>query len=168
MTELATLQCFSTVEVQEPESIDATSEGFSPDILHVFQDEQNPSTTAMHPNSLTEVAHQNRHSSFPHFARLPVELRYLVWEAAVPDPAVIPRTWHSVFGYNLQRKVPSVLQVCSEARRLLIAPSKGSYAASSPKYQLVRHHGRSDGGVYLNWRAESMWIYRGCEKSFVA
>lgn len=162
MTGPLDLEISSTGKLQE---FDRGTEGedFIPDILHVFQDEQDLSTTARHSNPSAKMKQQNRPSSFPHFSRLPVELRYLVWEAAVPDPAVIPRTWNSILGYNLQRKVPSVLHACSEARRLLIAPSKGSSAALSPKYHLVRHHGRSNEGVYVNWRAESIWIYRGCK-----
>lgn len=153
----------STGEFQEHDSITEVSEDSSPDILQVFQDDQSATNSAMQLDSLSNKPHQEVGSSFPQFPRLPLELRYLVWEAAIPEPAIVPRSWNSTFGYTLQRSVPSVLQACSESRRLLIAPARSSHAASSPKYQLVQRHGRNDEGVYLNWRAESMWIYRGCK-----
>lgn len=159
MTGLATLRCpgeFSSAGFADSRS--DTSEYFSPDILHVFQDDQDPISRA-------NMAHQDHPSSFTHFSRLPIEVRYLIWEAAVPDPATVPRTWNSPFGYSLRRKVPAVLHACPESRRLLTAPAKGSYAASCPKYQLVQRPGRYDEGVYLNWRAESIWIHRGCKGS---
>lgn len=147
------------------------SECFNPDILHVFMDDEetaNPASILNHsPCDRPPVPA----STFPQFPHLPAELRYLIWEAAVPEPTVVPRTWsYGDFRYTLKRKVPAVLQACSEARRLLVgspAVAPGVNCRSQvPKYRLVQRRGREDEGVYVDWRVDSIWIYRGCERPF--
>ncbi|KAJ4422036.1 hypothetical protein N0V82_003332 [Gnomoniopsis sp. IMI 355080] len=145
--------------LQEPGSKIETTRCFSPDILHVFNDDQDANMRTMLVEDLTDQ--HSAPSSFPQFSRLPIELRYLIWEAALPEPTIVPRTWNSPFGYNLHRKVPEVLQACSESRRLLIASAETAQGAPTPKYQLVQRRDRRDEGVYLNWRTDSIWIYRG-------
>lgn len=147
------------------------TECFSPDILHVFRDEQNDSSSSSSspPSILSReplgLAFPSSPTSFLQFKNLLPELRCLIWEAASPEPTVVPRTWNNgKFRYNLQRKVSPVLQACAESRGLLIAqPGAGNGSAAAPKYQLVQTRGRDDEGVYMDFGCESIWIYRGCE-----
>lgn len=166
MTSPSVLPCRRAGDFPEAEVKIQVNEYFSPDILHVFRDEQDSSLTSLlsgNPHALTPSPSPSP-SSFPHFQHLPPELRSLIWEAAVPEPTVVPRTWNNgKFGYNLQRKVPSVLQACAESRELLIARSGVRRGSAAPKYQLVQRRGRDDEGVYMNFATESIWIYRGCK-----
>lgn len=141
-----------------------TSESFNPDILHVLLgDSGSAHAPSIFSESLGRTSGRRASSSFPQFQQLPAELRHLIWEAAVPDATVVPRTW-GTFRYSLQRKVPAVLQACSESRRHLIDQSRESRRrAAPPKYQLVQGCGDESHGVYVDWRADSVWIYRGCE-----
>lgn len=155
--------CRRISDVPEGEMKAGVTECFSPDILHVFRDEQQDGNRAPPPFP----------STFPQFRDLPPELRFLVWEAALPDPTVVPRTWNNAkFRYNLQRRVPPVLQACAESRELLIAKpgarvggGGGGDLTAAPKYQLVQTRGRDDEGVYMNFDRESIWIYRGYDIS---
>lgn len=165
MAGLESLRRPSLSSFQEPDLKTESTRCFSPDILRVFSDDQdvNMRTTP----SEDFMPEHDASSFFPQFSRLPIELRYQIWEAALPEPTIVPRTWNTPFGYNLHRKVPEVLQACSESRRLLIAPAETMQGAPSLKYQLVRRRDRRDEGVYLNWRTDSIWIYRGCEWAFI-
>lgn len=164
----------SEAEAEAKDSADEYMGPDSPDILHVFREDKAETSagplTARVSNS--PVASENSPSSFPQFRRLPVELRYLIWEAAVPEPTVVPRTWNnSNFRYNLQRSVPAVLQACAESRGLLVPqPGAGRRVAATttttaavPKYELVQTRGREDEGVYMDFDKDSIWVYRGCE-----
>lgn len=134
---------------------------FSPDILRVFMDDQDCDTQPLL-SSGAGVA--NPPPRFPQFRFLPPELRWMVWEAALPEPTVVPRTWsNSQFRYVLQRKVPTVLQACAEARRLLVARGQTATVPLAPRLQLVQPRKRVDEGVYMNWRTDSVWICRGCK-----
>lgn len=142
-----------------------TTEDFSPDILHVFMGDQDSDTQTIFSHHLDSSYSQESPPSFPRFQALPPEIRWIIWEAALPEPAVVPRTWNnSKFRYILQREVPAVLQACSESRRLLIPKTGRPPLSVAPKYELVQ--ARTDEGVYMNWRSDSVWIYRGC-KAFV-
>ncbi|KUI62792.1 hypothetical protein VP1G_09906 [Cytospora mali] len=152
---------FRTGDFPEAEMKAQVTECFSPDILHVFRDEQDGSLPSIL-SSLHGPASPSPPSSFPQFQSLPPELRCLIWEAALPEPTVVPRTWNNgKFRYILQRTVPPVLQACAESRGLLIAQSGAREASAAPKYQLVQPRGRNDEGVYMNFATESIWIYRG-------
>lgn len=165
MTGIASLRRPSTDDFSEPELKTETVRYFSPDILHLFTDDQdaNTHTPAISPKTRATATPLDAPPAFPQFPRLPAELRYLIWEAAMPEPTITPRTWNSICGYKLQRKVPAVLQACHESRRLLIASAETMQGTPSLKYQLVQRRGRRDEGVYLNWRTDSIWIYRGCK-----
>lgn len=140
------------------------SEYFSPDILRVFMDDRDSDVQPILSGTVIDTALTKPPSRFPQFQFLPPELRWMIWEAALPEPTVVPRTWsNSQFRYVLQRKVPSVLQACSEARRLLIARCQTSTLSLAPRLQLVQPRKRVDEGVYMNWRTDSLWIYRGCK-----
>lgn len=152
------------------------AETFTPDILHVFLNDEDKDITNSKPanslfssrrNSMTTTVSKTTPTttSFSLFGKLPREVRYLIWEAAMPESVVVPRTWDAVLGYRLRRKVPAVLQVCTESRRLLVSRSEelmARRAAASPKYQRVRMSAFQEGFVCLNWRADSIWISRGC------
>lgn len=155
-------RCRNTDSIHEPEAKVETSESFNPDILHVFMHDADGSTPSIFSTPPSKTAPPTVTTSFPQFPYLPTELRYLIWEAAAPEPTVVPRTWER-FGYNLQRRVPPVLQACSESRRHLIDQSGRSRRSEKPGYQLVQTRGRKDKGVYMDWQADSIWIYRGCE-----
>lgn len=155
-------RCRDVDGVHEPEIKVETSESFNPDILHVFMHDADGSTPSIFSPPATKTCPPTATTSFPQFPYLPTELRYLIWEAAAPESTVVPRTWER-FGYNLQRKVPPILQACSESRAHLIAESGRSRRSETPRYQLVQTHGRKDKGVYMDWQADSIWIYRGCE-----
>lgn len=157
-------RCRSAGEFLEPESKVETSEYFSPDILHVLMGDAGNDTPSIFSKSLSKSSPRGLPSLFPQFQHLPTELRYLIWEAAVPEPTVVPRTW-GTFTYNLQRKVPAVLQACSESRRHLISQPQTSRRFTTPKYQMVQTCGRGDENVYMDWQADSIWIYRGCEST---
>ncbi|KKY31003.1 hypothetical protein UCDDA912_g09044 [Diaporthe ampelina] len=119
----------------------------SPDILHILREDRAEAAPA-----------GGTPPRFPQFRRLPVEIRHLVWEAAVPGPAVVPRTWdNSRFRYSLQGAVPAVLQACAESRGLLVARA----TRAAPKYELVQTRGREDEGVYMDFDRDSIWVYRG-------
>lgn len=163
MNELAYLRRASADNFQEPDLKIENTRYFSPDILHVFRDGQDANTQPNSTITLASMPHHDIPSAFPQFQRLPRELRYLIWEAAVPEPTIIPRTWNSTCGYKLQRKVPAVLQACYESRRLLITSAESVRKAPTSRYQLVQRRDQRDEGVYLNWRTDSIWIYRGCE-----
>lgn len=142
------------------------TECFSPDILHVFRDEQDSSQPSILSSRPRSPASLSSPSSFPQFQRLPPELRCLIWEAALPEPTVVPRTWNNAkFRYNLQRKVPPVMQACAESRGLLIAPSEETWVSAVPKYQLVQTRGRNDEGVYMDFKTDAIWVYRGCKSA---
>lgn len=159
-------QCRRASSISEAE-IKATADRYiSPDILHIFREDRAEAPA----NSLTPKAHSSAPpeetlSQFPQFQRLPLEIRYLIWEAAVPEPTVVPRTWNNAkFRYNLQRNVPAVLQACAESRGLLVAqPGSARAGGIAPKYELVQTRGREDEGVYMNFDKDSIWVYRGCE-----
>lgn len=162
MADLVSPRCRNAGDFTEPETKIETSEYFNPDILYVLMGDAGNETPSLFSKSLAQTSPRASPSSFPQFQHLPTELRYLIWEAAVPEPTVVPRTWGK-FRYNLQRKVPAVLQACSESRRHLISKSERSPRSMTPKYQLVQTRGREDESVYMDWQADSIWIYRGCE-----
>ncbi|ROW08623.1 hypothetical protein VPNG_06240 [Cytospora leucostoma] len=142
------------------------TECFSPDILHVFKDAHDSSQLSILSSKSRGPDSLSSPSSFPQFQHLPPELRCLVWEAALPEPTVVPRTWNNgKFRYNLQRKVPPVLQACAESRGLLIAPSEEFWVSAAPKYQLVQTRGRDDEGVYMDFKRDAIWVYRGYDIS---
>ncbi|KAL1850370.1 hypothetical protein Daus18300_012965 [Diaporthe australafricana] len=159
----------SETEAEAKDSADEYMSLDSPDILHILDEDKSetsagPLTAEVSSNS--SAASEEPPPSFPQFQRLPVELRYLIWEAAVPEPIVVPRTWNnSKFRYNLQRSVPAVLQACAESRGLLLVPQPGAAraaaAAAAPKYELVQMPGREDEGVYMDFERDSIWVYRG-------
>lgn len=169
MTSTQVSQCRRASSISEAEIKATADEYISPDILHIFGEDKaeapsNPLTSRAStpaPSSSEEEAP----SRFPQFQRLPVEIRYLIWEAAGPEPTVVPRTWNNAkFRYNLQRSVPAVLQACAESRGLLAAqPGAVRAPGAGPKYELVRTRGREDEGVYMDFDRDSIWVYRGCE-----
>lgn len=159
-------QCRRASSISEAEIKASIDEYISPDILHIFRDDKTEvPASPLTPKTISSLPSEELLSQFPQFQRLPLEIRYLIWEAAVPEPTVVPRTWNnSKFRYNLQRSVPAVLQACAESRGLLVAQSQAGRAASaSPKYELVQTRGREDEGVYMNFDKDSIWVYRGCE-----
>lgn len=162
MANPASVCCRNAGDLPRHETKIETSEYFNPDILHVLMDDAGNDTPSIFPKSLGKTHPRGSPSSFPQFQYLPTELRCLIWGAAVPEATVVPRTWGK-FKYNLQRNVPAVLQVCSESRRHLISQSERSRRSTTPKYQLVRTCRGGDESVYINWQADSIWIYRGCE-----
>lgn len=161
MAGLLSLRRPSTANIQEADLKTESTRCFNPDILHVFSDDQDTNIRSILSDDL--LPQQNAPSCFPQFSRLPIELRYLIWEAALPEPTIVPRTWDSTCGYNLHRKVPEVLQVCSESRRLLIASAESIQGPQTPKYELVQRRDQRNEGVFLNWWTDSIWIYRGCK-----
>lgn len=171
-TEMASTQvprCRRASSISEAEVKASVDEYISPDILHIFREDKaeapaSPLSAKTEP-SVSFAAAEEALSRFPQFQRLPLEVRYLIWEAAVPESTVVPRTWNnSKFRYNLQRGVPAVLQACAESRGLLVAQPGASRAASAaPKYELVQTRGRGDEGVYMDFDKDSIWVYRGCE-----
>lgn len=165
MTGPASSHCRSIGDFLEPEmKTEEVSEYFSPDILHVFMDDDEGNKSSIFSKTQGNMPLRTSPSSFPQFQQLPMELRCLIWEAAVPEPTVVPRTWSNrKFRYNLHRKIPAVLQACSEARRLLVTQLERTHPSACPKYQLTQTRGRDDEGVYMDWQADSVWIYRGCE-----
>lgn len=165
--EMATIevsQCRRASTISEADIKASVDEYISPDILHIFREDK-PEAPAKINNSAPS---DKILSQFPQFQRLPLEIRYLIWEAAVPEPTVVPRTWNNnKFRYNLQGGVPAVLQACAESRGLLVAqPGASRRAGASPKYELVQTRGHKDEGVYMDFEKDSIWVYRGCE--FVA
>lgn len=159
-------RCRRLSDFPEPATKTDMSKYFSPDILRVFMDDRDSDVQPIFPQNIVGTT-SNKASSpsyFPQFQFLPPEIRWMVWEAALPEPTIVPRTWsNSHFSYILQRKVPSVLQACSEARQLLIEKCQTPSIISAPRLQLVQPRSRVDEGVYMNWRTDSVWIYRGCE-----
>lgn len=160
-------QCRRASTISEADIKASLDEYISPDILHIFRDDKAEAPASpLIPKTESSCPSEELLAQFPQFQRLPLEIRYLIWEAAVPESTVVPRTWNnSKFRYNLQRSVPAVLQACAESRSLLVAqPGAAARTASaSPKYELVQTKGREDEGVYMNFEKDSIWVYRGCE-----
>lgn len=172
-------RCQRASSISESEIKPSVDEYISPDILHIFREDRaeapvGPLTPSLKASNNSARPEEKDSSQFPQFQRLPPEIRYLVWEAAVPEATVVPRTWNNAkFRYNLQRGVPAVLQACAESRALLVAQQPGAGRAASgggggggvapPKYELVRTPGREDEGVYMDFDRDSIWVYRGCE-----
>lgn len=155
-------QCRRASSISEADIKASVDEYISPGILQIFRDDK----TEVPAKTNNSAPSEEILSQFPQFQRLPLEIRYLIWEAAVPESTVVPRTWNnSKFRYNLQRNVPAVLQACVESRSLLVAQTGAAArtANSSPKYELVQTKGREDEGVYMNLDKDSIWVYRGCE-----
>lgn len=158
-------QCRRASSISEVDIKASVDEYISPDILHIFrEDRAEAPARPLTAKTNSSIPSEETLSQFPQFQRLPLEIRYLIWEAAVPESTVVPRTWNNAkFRYNLQRSVPAVLQACAESRSLLV-PQPGSRTGGiAPKYELVQTRGREDEGVYMNFDKDSIWIYRGCE-----
>lgn len=105
-------------------------------------------------------------SEFHLFPFLPPELRFLIWEYALPKGVRVSRVWNnSKLRYNLRRPVPTVLHACRETRDWFIRRtiSRPMSYSSSSNYQLIRLRGREGGGVYINWANDDIHIVRGCE-----
>lgn len=160
-------QCRRASSISEADIKASVDEYISPDILHIFREDkaEAPAKTTTSPAAPPD--NQIPPKQFPQFQRLPVEVRYLIWEAAVPEPTVVPRTWNNAkFRYNLQGGVPAVLQACAESRALLVArPGAARRGGAGPRYELVQTRGRRDEGVYMDFEKDSIWVYRGCECS---
>lgn len=167
------VRCQRASSISESEIKPTVDEYISPDILHIFREDKaeapaGPLTLFSKPSS-PAGPEKEKLSQFSQFQHLPPEIRYLIWEAAVPEPTVVPRTWNNAkFRYNLQRSVPAVLQACAESRALLVTDPSGAARAASDgtpnlKYKVVRTPGRDDEGVYMDFERDSIWVYRGCE-----
>lgn len=167
-------RCLRSSSISESEMKPTVDEYISPDILHIFREDKveapaGPLTLLSNASSPTSPE-KEKLSQFPQFQHLPAEIRHLIWEAAVPEPTVVPRTWNNAkFRYNLQRSNPAVLQACAESRALLVANPSGAVRPArgvALKYELVRTPGRDDEGVYMDFERDSIWVYRGCEFQF--
>lgn len=159
-------QCRRASSISEADIKSSVDEYISPDILHIFrEDRAEAPANPLIAKATSSVPSEEILSQFPQFQRLPLEIRYLIWEAAVPEATVVPRTWNNAkFRYNLQRSLPAVLQACPESRSLLVAqPGLVRTEGASPKYELVQTRGREDEGVYMDFDKDSIWVYRGCE-----
>lgn len=164
-------RCQRASSISESEIKPTVDEYISPDILHIFREDkaEAPASplTLLSKASSPASPEKEKLCQFPQFQRLPPEIRYLIWEAAIPEPTVVPRTWNNAkFRYNLQRSVPAVLQACAESRALLVTNPSGAARAASGvalRYELVRTPGREDEGVYMDFDRDSIWVYRGCE-----
>lgn len=173
MTNTQAIRCQRASSIPGPETKPSVDEYISPDIIHIFREEKveapagplTPPAKARAPTRSKEEEEEETLCQFPQFQCLPPEIRYLIWEAAVPEPTVVPRTWNNArFSYNLRRGAPAVLQACAESRALLVARQPGPPPAGggvAPKYKVVRMPGRVDEGVYMDLERDSIWIYRG-------
>ena len=94
---------------------------------------------------------------FSLFLSLPRELRLRIWALALPSYSLIRRVWNNdKFSHALQRRVPPVLQACSESRYELI----GTFSALRFHQLQQREHER--GYIYVNWKTDEVYIPRGC------
>lgn len=60
---------------------------------------------------------ENTTPTFPEFPRFPKELRLRIWALALPGPCTIEQVWnYSKVKWEFVRKIPAVLQACSESR----------------------------------------------------
>lgn len=102
-------------------------------------------------------------SEFHLFPLLAPELRFRLLEQALQEPATALRTWNNDrFSYALRRRLPPVLQVCKETRDWFIwEPSRGDVPQG--RYQLVHSREHHEGGIYLDWAKDRVYIYRGCK-----
>lgn len=159
-------QCRRASSISEADIKASVDEYISPDILHIFrEDRAEAPASPLTAKTNSSIPSEEISSQFPQFQRLPLEIRYLIWEAAVPESTVVPRTWNNAkFRYNLQRSAPAVLQACAESRGLLVAQQGSARTGGvAPKYEVVQTRGREDEGVYMNFDKDSIWVYRGCE-----
>ncbi|POS71776.1 hypothetical protein DHEL01_v209830 [Diaporthe helianthi] len=184
MANTQSTRCQRASSVSEPETKPGVDdEHISPDMIHIFREDKadapagplTPPTSPPPPAKARVVPARSDQGQtpwhFPQFKRLPPEIRYLIWEAAVPEPTVVPRTWSNAkFRYKLRRGAPAVLQACAESRALLVAQQPHQPGAAgggvAPRFELVRMPGREDEeGVYMDFDRDSIWIYRGYEIS---
>jgi hypothetical protein len=103
---------------------------------------------------------------FPLFTFLPAELRFQIWRYALPEGTRVCRVWNMYKQhYELRRPVPSLLQVCREAREWFIGEPRSNHSSksSSWKYQLVHLNVKKNGGVYVNWLKDDIYITQPCK-----
>lgn len=59
---------------------------------------------------------------FPHFPRLPLEIQTIIWKEALKTPRIVQlccdSTKYSTTGEICHRRIPALLQTCSQSRRL--------------------------------------------------
>ncbi|KAF8850227.1 hypothetical protein BDZ45DRAFT_751939 [Acephala macrosclerotiorum] len=96
---------------------------------------------------------------FHFFGRLPPEVRFLIWEAARPDPRVVkisqvkPDKGQGSYGAIYSKaKVPSLLHACSESRRVALQWYELSFG----------HRLRSPGTMYFDQSVD--FAYFQCQK----
>ncbi|KDN64747.1 hypothetical protein CSUB01_10704 [Colletotrichum sublineola] len=99
--------------------------------------------------------------AFHLFPSLPPELRFKIWRLAAPKPAVVERTINNTtMAFGLRRRVPAILQVCRESRAELLYRANDRHGSRDNQFELL-HLSSDQKGVYINYRDDTLLIYRG-------
>ncbi|OHE92085.1 hypothetical protein CORC01_12600 [Colletotrichum orchidophilum] len=109
--------------------------------------------------------------TFHLFGSLSPELRTKIWRLAAPKPAVIERSPNNTtMSYGLRRRVPALLHVCRESRAELLYESKDRRGSRDEQYEMLylsRGLQAQGHGVYMNYRNDTLFMYRGPSQSIM-
>ncbi|KAK7438139.1 hypothetical protein CaCOL14_011897 [Colletotrichum acutatum] len=109
--------------------------------------------------------------TFHLFKDLPPEIRTKIWRLAAPKPTVVERISNSTtLAYGLHRPVPALLQVCQESRAELLYDPQDPHGLRDEQFEMMhlsRGHQAQGKGVYMNYRHDTLFIYRGPAQSIM-
>ncbi|KAK0376581.1 hypothetical protein CLIM01_06060 [Colletotrichum limetticola] len=109
--------------------------------------------------------------TFHLFKDLPPEIRTKIWRLAAPKPAVVERISNSTtLAYELHRPVPALLQVCQESRAEMLYDPENPRGLRDEQFEMLhlsRGHQAQGKGVYMNYRHDTLFIYRGPAQSIM-
>ncbi|KAK1491841.1 hypothetical protein CTAM01_10164 [Colletotrichum tamarilloi] len=112
-----------------------------------------------------------RPRTFHLFKDLPPEIRTKIWRLAAPKPAVVERISNSTtLAYGLHRPVPALLQVCQESRAEMLYDPENPRGLRDEQFEMLhlsRGHQAQGKGVYMNYRHDTLLIYRGPAQSIM-
>ncbi|EXF85357.1 hypothetical protein CFIO01_02571 [Colletotrichum fioriniae PJ7] len=144
---------------------------------HTARPHQDMSHTSPQPASLiTDLAdldcsEEVKPRTFHLFKDLPPEIRTKIWRLAAPKPAVVERISNSTtLAYGLHRSVPALLQVCQESRAEMLYDPENPRGLRDEQFEMMhlsRGHQAQDKGVYMNYRHDTLLIYRGPAQSIM-
>ncbi|KXH33319.1 hypothetical protein CSIM01_03233 [Colletotrichum simmondsii] len=118
-----------------------------------------------------DLSEEVKPPTFHLFKHLPPEIRTKIWRLAAPKPAVVERVSNSTtLAYGLHRPVPALLQVCQESRAEMLYDPENPRGLRDEQFEMLhlsRGHQAQGKGVYMNYRHDTLLIYRGPAQSIM-
>ncbi|KAL2877210.1 hypothetical protein SGCOL_007606 [Colletotrichum sp. CLE4] len=118
-----------------------------------------------------DLSEEIKPPTFHLFKDLPTEIRLKVWRLAAPKPAVAERMPNNLtMSYGLQRPVPALLQVCQESRTEMLYDPENPRGLRDDQYEMMYlspGHRAQGKGVYMNYRDDTLFMYRGPSQSIM-